>query len=50
VIPEFLHFFKEYRLVFLGVLLISFVTFLPHGIMGLILKNSSKKGIIRREG
>jgi branched-chain amino acid transport system permease protein len=49
VIPEFLHFFKEYRLVFLGVLLISFVTFFPHGIMGLIPKNPSKKGIIRRE-
>jgi branched-chain amino acid transport system permease protein len=49
VVPEFLHFFKEYRLIFLGVLLISFVTFFPHGIMGLLLKSSSKKGIIRRE-
>jgi len=50
VVPEFLHFFKEYRLVFLGVLLIGFVTFLPHGIMGLIGRDPSKKGIFKRDG
>ena len=50
VIPEFLHVFKEYRLVFFGVLLISFVTFFPHGIMGLVPKNWSRRGILQREG
>jgi branched-chain amino acid transport system permease protein len=49
IIPEFLHFFKEYRLVFLGILLISFVTFFPHGIMGLVPKSLSPKDILRRE-
>lgn len=50
IVPEFLHFFKEFRLVFLGILLISFVTFFPNGIMGLIPKKMSPKRIIQREG
>lgn len=34
IIPEFLHALKEFRLIFFAVVLLGFVLFIPHGIVG----------------
>jgi len=43
VIPEFLHVFKGYRLIFFGVMLLCFILFMPHGLMGAYYKYAANK-------